>query len=455
MALHRRVRDRLRRRPAFPAEPLRATPGPGPAGRDADGSPDGGTIRAVRGVAILTMALVLTLAAGVASRFLDLERSAAEMAEATMPSLALVEHVRSDVLEHHGLLLAHVLATDPAAMDTLEEAMAVLEADVPTDIDEITAVGVHPEDDVRAAEAKSAWQAYVEAARAVTALSRGSGAAASAGTLLGQAEPVFGVVLAELEVWAAHEEAAAAHELAEVRASIDEALLLIGVGILLTALLLFGAARLAERSVARSTAVSTSLLRSALVLNRFTELSAISDDDEELARLSLNSLAALAGAENGILHLSNASADRARPLASLGDPPTIALTLGDLGRCPGLRTGSVHATEDAGGALSIRCPAYPVDSGRLLCVPLAAHGQAIGTIHLHWSGRAASSQSSWRRSRGRRTRLRSRSRTASWSGPCAALPPRIPRPSSGMPGRSTRRCTARCGSGETAITWPS
>jgi len=45
-------------------------------------------------------------------------------------------------------------------------------------------------------------------------------------------------------------------------------------------------------------------------------------------------------------------------------------------------------TPDAGAALSVHCPVYPVDHGTLACVPLA-HGETVGSVHLFWERRNA------------------------------------------------------------------
>src|SRR5699024_2706438 len=57
------------------------------------------------------------------------------------------------------------------------------------------------------------------------------------------------------------------------------------------------------------------------------------------------------------------------------------------GRCPAIRRSSLYVTDDVSARLSFRCPVYPVDSGTLVCVPLVAFGETIGSIHLRWARR--------------------------------------------------------------------
>lgn len=386
MATSDRVRTLLGRRTTVSGERPRARLAG--AGLDTVDAPERRTIRVVSAVGLLTITLVVLLAVVAIARFWNLERGAAETAETTIPSVLLVEHIRSEALEHRGLLLAHFLTANADAMFRLETGMAAMEADIREELGQFDALSDDSEDVGHQRETDARLVAYFEAAAEAVAISRTMSAGGSSAGLEADVDPAFDALMAELRTWAEDEAGEAEGVAAAVRDSIGGDVLLIGLVLAATVILIIAATFLAERSVARASAVSAGLLQSALVLNRFTELSSISDDDDELGRLSLNSIAALAGSETGVLHLSNASTDRAQPLATVGGPPEVSLTLGELGRCPGVRGGSVHLTEDVAGPLSIRCPAYPAEQGSLLCVPLSAHGQAIGAIHLHWPGPA-------------------------------------------------------------------
>ena len=119
------------------------------------------------------------------------------------------------------------------------------------------------------------------------------------------------------------------------------------------------------------------------VLNRFTEATTFAVDDRGVATAALAALAMLAKPDSAVAHVLNASKDRAVPEATIGPIEGEVLRLKALSGCPGVIRGSTYVTADAAIELSPQCPAYRVDHGTLACVPIA-HGETVGTIHLHW-----------------------------------------------------------------------
>ena len=124
-------------------------------------------------------------------------------------------------------------------------------------------------------------------------------------------------------------------------------------------------------------------IRRSDVLNRFTEATTFAVDDQGVATATLAALALLARPDYAVAHVLNPSKDRAVPEATIGPIEGEVLPLKALSGCPGVIRGSTYVTADAAVALSPQCPAYRVDHGTLACVPIA-HGETVGTIHLHW-----------------------------------------------------------------------
>ena len=129
---------------------------------------------------------------------------------------------------------------------------------------------------------------------------------------------------------------------------------------------------------------SSELAHESAIVNQFTELTALTEDDVSLSVATLVTLDELLHPGNAALHVSNPSQDRAVPQATLGERQAEVLSLHELGRCPALRRGSLYVTTEVSARLSYRCPVYPVDSGTLVCVPLVALGETVGAAHLHW-----------------------------------------------------------------------
>ena len=130
---------------------------------------------------------------------------------------------------------------------------------------------------------------------------------------------------------------------------------------------------------------SSELAHESAIVNQFTELTALTEDDFALSEATLATLDELVHPSDASLHVSNQSQDRAVPQATLGGREGHVLSLHELGRCPAVRRSSLYVTEDVASRLAYRCPVYPVEFGTLACVPLVALGETVGAAHLHWA----------------------------------------------------------------------
>jgi diguanylate cyclase (GGDEF)-like protein len=132
---------------------------------------------------------------------------------------------------------------------------------------------------------------------------------------------------------------------------------------------------------------SSDLARESAIVNQFTELTALTEDDVSLSTATLTTLDELVHPDDALLHVSNQSQDRAVTQATLGGRKPDVLSLHELGRCPAIRRSSLYVTDDVAARLAYRCPVYAVESGTLACVPLVALGETVGAVHLHWAER--------------------------------------------------------------------
>ncbi|HEY5434984.1 MAG TPA: diguanylate cyclase [Candidatus Limnocylindrales bacterium] len=122
----------------------------------------------------------------------------------------------------------------------------------------------------------------------------------------------------------------------------------------------------------------------ASVVNRFTELTAFVEADGDVARATLDALAEIVSPDDGTIHITDSSRDRALPEGSVGEVTPALISLGQLALCPGVRRSSLYVTSDLGEGLGVRCPVYPAVTGTLACIPLVALGEVVGVVHLHW-----------------------------------------------------------------------
>ena len=104
---------------------------------------------------------------------------------------------------------------------------------------------------------------------------------------------------------------------------------------------------------------SAELASESAIVNQFTELTALTEDDVSLSVATLATLDELSRPHAAALHVSNRSQDRAVPQATLGDQQADVLSLHELGRCPAIRRSSLYVTDDVAARLSFHCPVYP------------------------------------------------------------------------------------------------
>jgi diguanylate cyclase (GGDEF)-like protein len=130
---------------------------------------------------------------------------------------------------------------------------------------------------------------------------------------------------------------------------------------------------------------NSDLANESKIVNQFTELTALTEDDISLSVATLATLDELVHPDDASLHVSNQSQDRAVPQATLGNRDTSVLSLHELGRCPAVRRSNLYVTDNVAARLSFKCPVYPVETGTLACIPLVALGETVGAVHLHWA----------------------------------------------------------------------
>jgi len=119
------------------------------------------------------------------------------------------------------------------------------------------------------------------------------------------------------------------------------------------------------------------------ILNKFTETTSFAADDTAVARANLEAMELLVHPDAGVIHILNASLDRATPEATVGGAVAEVIALQALSKCAGIIRGAMYVSSDLAAPLSVHCPIYPAEHGTLACVPLVS-GEAIGVIHLYW-----------------------------------------------------------------------
>jgi diguanylate cyclase (GGDEF)-like protein len=119
------------------------------------------------------------------------------------------------------------------------------------------------------------------------------------------------------------------------------------------------------------------------ILNKFTETTSFAADDTAIARANLEALDLLVHPDASVIHILNASLDRAVPEAKSGDALAEVVALQALSTCAGMIRGSMYVSSDLSAPLSVHCPIYPAEHGTLACVPLIS-GESIGVVHLYW-----------------------------------------------------------------------
>ena len=120
------------------------------------------------------------------------------------------------------------------------------------------------------------------------------------------------------------------------------------------------------------------------VFNRVSELISYADDEEAIVRAARAGVERLLASRAGDLLLINPSLDRLRVAASWGGPLASVEPLEESrpAQCPAIRRSAPHLVPLSGDDLSLACRVHPVSEGSLACLPVLAHGEPIGVVHL-------------------------------------------------------------------------
>jgi diguanylate cyclase (GGDEF)-like protein len=120
------------------------------------------------------------------------------------------------------------------------------------------------------------------------------------------------------------------------------------------------------------------------VFNRVSELISYADDEEAIIRAARAAVERLLPSRAGDLLLINPSFDRLRVAAAWGGPLASPEPLQETrpAQCPAIRRSAPHLVPVSDDDLSLACRVHPVSSGSLACLPLLAHGEPIGVVHL-------------------------------------------------------------------------
>jgi diguanylate cyclase (GGDEF)-like protein len=120
------------------------------------------------------------------------------------------------------------------------------------------------------------------------------------------------------------------------------------------------------------------------VFNRVSELISYADDEEAIVRAARAGVERLLPSRAGDLLLINPSLDRLRVAASWGGPRASVEPLEESrpAQCPAIRRSAPHLVPISGDDLALACRVHPVSEGSLACLPVLAHGEPIGVVHL-------------------------------------------------------------------------
>jgi len=311
--------------------------------------------------------------------------------ESHMPTLDLIRQFDNATDHYRRTQLQHVVAADGASKDDLEGEIDELSETANDLLARVTAISTGEDRDT-AVEINAEWAEYRDESELFIVPSRALDTAAAVAILNGTAREAFTEMSAALDVWGSTNALAARNAVNVGQSSFQLAVpLVFGLTLfaVVLAIVLGVAVTTAVRREVRGAATAAGKIaqdeRTAAMINQFTDMTALTDDDVSVSEATLATLDELLHPDAATLHVSNRSQDRALPQASLGTATAEILALGELARCPALRRSSLYVTPDAATRLTYHCPVYPVTSGTLVCVPLIALGETTGAAHLHWS----------------------------------------------------------------------
>jgi diguanylate cyclase (GGDEF)-like protein len=131
-------------------------------------------------------------------------------------------------------------------------------------------------------------------------------------------------------------------------------------------------------------------------LNDFTELLNYLDDEGSVVEATATAIMTSLHPDGLVVHLANASQDRASVALTRGEVAVGPLTLHMLDRCPGVRRGSPFLHANVSGDLAVPCPAHGATEGTVACLPLASGREPLGSVHAIWSTVTRPSETAWR-----------------------------------------------------------
>jgi diguanylate cyclase (GGDEF)-like protein len=147
-------------------------------------------------------------------------------------------------------------------------------------------------------------------------------------------------------------------------------------------------ARALEQMRGRLREIQTSTARQAAeagVVNRFTDAISYAEDDAQVGRALVGALRELLAPDTAMIRLEAPGRMRAAAVAGPPDDAPPDTSAPALRRCIGVRRGAAHLVVDPHDSLATRCPVAPSSHGAAACVPLAALGNVVGTVHLRWA----------------------------------------------------------------------
>ncbi len=121
------------------------------------------------------------------------------------------------------------------------------------------------------------------------------------------------------------------------------------------------------------------------VVNRFTDSISYAEDDDQVGRALVGALRELVTPDSAAVRLEAPGRERAAVTGGSIDDGQPGTSAPALRRCVGVRRGATHLVVDPRDPLAIRCPVAPGGPGASACVPLAALGNVVGTVHLRWA----------------------------------------------------------------------
>jgi diguanylate cyclase (GGDEF)-like protein len=123
----------------------------------------------------------------------------------------------------------------------------------------------------------------------------------------------------------------------------------------------------------------------AATFNQLAELTSFAQDEDSLVEAAVKTLRRIAPTPRGHIMLVNNSTNRLIVAAGWGDnspKPGDTSPVDRIDRCPGIRRATAYVSSDLSDDMSVRCPAHPVETGTVVCLPMPALGSIVGVIHL-------------------------------------------------------------------------